>query len=126
MTWILTIASAPASSKPLRAKRRSTGDAVALDVEEMRRLAQQALGQEIEGGVGAFVGVALRLFFLDLVQQAPEARIVPVERDAEARELGDDIRFPRLVGDEHATPIADAFWRHMLIGVSGALSSAEA
>ena len=55
-------------------------DAVALDVEEMRRLAEHALRQQKERGVGAFIGVALRFLLLHLVEQARQTRIVLVER----------------------------------------------
>ena len=60
----------------------------------MRRLAEHALGQKKERGVGALIGIALRFLLLHLVEQPRQTRIVLVEDDAQSVELGDDVRRP--------------------------------
>ena len=47
-----------------------------------------------------------------------------VDGDADALELGQDVRAAGLVGDQQLAPIADRLRRHMLIG-RGSFSMAE-
>ena len=70
-----------------------------------------------EGGIGAIIGIALRFAFLDLAQQRVEACVVLVDRKADAGKFGEEIGFAGLVGNQHAAAVADAFRRHMLIGL---------
>ena len=51
-------------------------DAEPLDVEIFGHLAQHRARQQFKRRVGALVGVAKRFLFLDLVEQAANARIV--------------------------------------------------
>lgn len=91
-------------------------DAEALDVEIIRHLAERAAGQQFERGVGALIGVAERLSFLHLVEQAPVrcVDLVPVHIDADALQFGEDVRLAGLIGDQHLA--ADAVGRDVLIG----------
>ena len=62
------------------------------------------------------VGVAQRLALLDRIEQARKPRIVPVHCQADALELGDEVRAAGLIGDEELALVADALGRDVLVG----------
>ena len=76
-----------------------------------------AASQQLERGIGPFVGVAVGLTFFDLIEQRRDPCILTVNRDADAFQFGDDVRLAGLVGDQHAAAIADAFRRNVLVGL---------
>ena len=86
------------------------------DIEELRHVAEHAAGEQLEGGVGRLIGIALGLALLHLVEQTADARIVFRHRDADAVELGEDVGASALVGDEQPAPVADEVRWHVLVG----------
>ena len=58
----------------------------------------------------------MRLALLDLVEQAGDARIVLVDLEADAVELGQHVRAAGLVGDQELAPVADRLGRDVLVG----------
>ena len=91
-------------------------DLEALDGEELRHFAEHALGEQEERGVGALIGVAHGLALLHLVEQARHARVVAMDLDAEALQLGQDVGAAGLVGDQQQAAVADRLRRHVLVG----------
>ena len=92
-------------------------DVELLDLEIIRHLAERAPRQQIERGVGGFVGVAGGLPLLQLLDQPRQLRIALLVGDAGAVELGDDVGAAGLVGHQHLAVIADQFRQHMLVGL---------
>jgi hypothetical protein len=82
-----------------------------LHVEVARHLAEEPPGEQLERGVGRFVGIADGLALLDLVEQARQPRIVLVDGKADAVELGEQVRAAGLIGDEELALVADALRR---------------
>src|ERR1700722_3059667 len=86
------------------------------DLEIVGHPPEHASRQQLERRVGRLVGVADRLALLDDVEQAGDARVVLLDGNADALELGEDVRTPRLVGDQDLALVADRFRPHMLVG----------
>ena len=91
-------------------------DAERIDFEELRHVAQHAPRQQLEGGLGRLIGVAVRLALLHLLEKPRDPRVVLGNGDADALELGKDVGASGLVGDEELAPVADRLGRHMLVG----------
>jgi hypothetical protein len=83
------------------------------------------LRQDGEAGVGAFIGIAGRLVFLDDGDQLRRASDRPWHDDAAALQRVDEIGLAALVRHHDLAQVADTFRRHMLIGAR-VLGSAEA
>ena len=87
------------------------------DVEEFRQVVQHLARQKLEAGVGALIGIALRLALLDDRDQRVEPVVVLGHLDAAPLQLGDEIGLAALVGDHDPAAVADRFRRHVLIGL---------
>ena len=87
-----------------------------LDVEELRHIAEDAAGEQLEGSVRRLIGIAIGLALLHLVEQPGDARIVLRHGDADAVELGEDVGAAALIGDKQSPPVAHCLRRHVLIG----------
>ena len=85
--------------------------AAALNMVPTSTGAAKAIGLVLPAIAGRLNGVAIRV-------PTPNGSLVdlPVEVDAEARQFRDQIGAPRLIGNQHATHVADAFRRHMFVG----------
>ena len=82
-------------------------DVELLDIEIIRHLAEHAPRQQFERGVRRLIGIADRLAFLHLVEQARDARIVLVHLDADALEFGEHVGPAGLIGHQNLAPVAD-------------------
>ena len=86
------------------------------DIEEFWHLAKDAPRQQLKRSIRRLVGITDRLAPLDLVEQVRDPRIVLVDLDADAVELGEDVRAARLVGDQELSPVAHGVRGHVLVG----------
>ncbi len=92
-------------------------DPEALQGEIGRNLAQRAPGQQLEGGFGPVVGVALALQALDLLQQAVDAPVVALgQLEPDLPEARQDVGAPGLVGDHDVALVADQRGLDVLVG----------
>src|SRR6516165_5268276 len=86
------------------------------DIEILRHPAEHASRQQLEGGIGRLVGIAHRLAFLDDIEQPGDARIVLVDRNADAVEFREYVGAPRLVRYQELAPVADRLRSYMFVG----------
>ena len=91
-------------------------DAETFHVEIVRHLSQRAPRQQFERRFGAVIGVAQEFALLHVFQQTRQAAVARVDIDAGFGEAHEQARFSRLIGDENAALVADAFRRHVLVG----------
>ena len=85
---------------PIALSRCSTLTLNLLDREVVRHAPEDAAREQLERRVRRFVGIARRLALLHLVEEARDARVVLVGRDADAREFREYVRLAGLLGDE--------------------------
>src|SRR5690606_7706722 len=91
-------------------------DAEAFHLEKRFDLAEHAPCEQFKAGIRAFIGIAERLAFLDLLKQTANGRRIRLDRDSDAGKFRQNVRAAGLVRDEQLAAVSDAFWWHMLVG----------
>jgi hypothetical protein len=66
-------------------------DAERIHLEELRHIAERAPREQLEGGFGRLIGVAVCLALLHLLEEARDPRVVLGNGNADALELGEDV-----------------------------------
>src|SRR5215472_5289043 len=92
-------------------------DAEAVELEVGLVVAERALHEELEGGLGALELEPLVLHALEHLEDAPRLRGVLVEVDAVFAGLPEDVGLPGQLGDEHPTVIAHDLGIDVLVGL---------
>ena len=117
LTSTLTTASADGLQLAVGVEAALDVDAETVDLEEVRHPCEAAAGEKLERGVGALIGVALRLALLDLGEQPVEARVGAVE--AEPERSSSAMRFERPAWSETMTRrrLPTASGLHVLVGL---------
>ena len=100
---------------PRRVETALDFGAKTLHVEKLRHLTQGAPRQQLETGLRAIIAIAVIFARLNVVDQASDALVAGIDFNAGLGQPHQDIRPPRLIGDDDMPAIADDAGLDMLV-----------
>ena len=92
-------------------------DAEAVDLEELRDIAEHAARQQLKRGVRRLVGIALGFAVLDFLKQQDDARVILGDLETDAVEFRHYIGAAGLIRHQHLAFVADRFRCDVFVGL---------